>query len=124
MASSVPLADLQRQLAASLAGRGDAPAGLDPAEIDRARRSLESKRRRAAGHLLPRLHQALGDAWAARFHQHATAYVPTGMLHHVDDAWELAATLRRHPDRRVAHAAHDDLVMLRLRYRRNRRGGA
>lgn len=118
------LADLQKQLAASLAGQGETPAGLEETAVERARRSLESKRRRAAAHLLPRLRTALGDAWNLRFHEHATAYNPTGMLHHVDDAWELAETLRRHPDQEVARAAHDDLMMLRLRYRRDRRSGA
>lgn len=116
------LADLQKQLAASLAGQGETPAGLE--DVDRARRSLESKRRRAAAQLLPRLRQALGDAWLACFHEHAAAYNPTGMLHHVDDAWELAEALRRHPDLQVARAAHDDLVMLRLRYQRDPRSGA
>ena len=118
------LADLQKQLAASLAGQGETPPGLEETTVDRARRSLESKRRRAAAHLLPRLRAALGDAWKAHFHEHAAAYNPTGMLHHVDDAWELAETLRRHPDRQVAWAAHDDLVMLKLHYQRDRRAGA
>ena len=118
------LADLQKQLAASLAGRGETPAGLEETAVDRARRSLESKRRRAAAHLLPRLRTALEDAWNPRFHEHAAAYNPTGMLHHVDDAWELAETLRRHPDLQVARAAHDDLLMLKLCYQRDRRSGA
>jgi hypothetical protein len=120
----VSLADLQKQLAASLTGRGETPAGLEETAIDRARRSLQSKRRRAAAHLLPRLRTALGDTWNVCFHEHAAAYNSTGMLHHVDDAWELAETLRRHPDLQVARVAHDDLMMLRLRYRRNRRSGA
>jgi hypothetical protein len=46
------------------------------------------------------------------------------MLHHVDDAWELAETLEHHPAPQVAQAAHDDLVMLKLRYQRNPRAGA
>jgi hypothetical protein len=120
----VSLADLQKQLAASLTGRGETPAGLEETAVERARRSLESKRRRVAAHLLPRLRQALGDAWLACFHEHAAAYNPTGMLHHVDDAWELAETLRRHPAPPVARAAHDDLLMLKLRYKRDRRSGA
>lgn len=118
------LADLQKQLAASLAGQGETPAGLEETAVDRARRSLESKRRRVAAHLLPRLRTALGDAWNPHFHEHAAAYNPTGMLHHVDDAWELTEMLRRHPDLQVARAAHDDLVMLRLRYQRDRHAEA
>lgn len=118
------LADVQRQLAASLAGSGPAPTGLDEGAVERTRRSLEAKRRRAAGHLLPRLRSTLGDGWAASFHEHAGRYNPAGMLHHVDDAWELAEALLRHPDPQVACAAHDDLVGLRLRFERDRRAGA
>lgn len=118
------LADLQKQLAASLAGHGETPDGLEEAAVARARRSLESKRRRAAAHLLPRLRAALGDTWRPRFHEHAASYNPAGMLHHVDDAWELAEALRRDPNRQVARAAHDDLVTLKLRYQRDRHAEA
>ncbi|HEX3554844.1 MAG TPA: hypothetical protein VIA62_16600 [Thermoanaerobaculia bacterium] len=116
-----PLADLQRDLAAALAGRGPGPAGMEPGTLERARRSLQSKRRRAAGHLLPRLRQALGSAWAGRFGEHAEGYTPAGLLYHVDDAWELAATLARDPDPGIAAAARDDLVALRLRWTRRPR---
>lgn len=118
------LRDVQNRLAASLAGREPAPAGLDEGAVERARRSLEAKRRRAASHLLPRLRNAMGDGWLARFREHAARYNPAGLLHHVDDAWELAEELLRHPDAQVACAAHDDLVVLRLRYERDRRAGA
>ncbi|HBL27497.1 MAG TPA: hypothetical protein DD490_11735 [Acidobacteria bacterium] len=118
------LDDLQRRLALSLAGRGPAPAGLDENTLDRARHSLEAKRRRAAATLLPRLRTALGETWGASFHDHAVRYNPTGLLHHVDDAWELAETLLHHPAPQVACAAHDDLVSLRLRFERDRRPGA
>lgn len=118
------LGEMQRLLAASLAGNGPAPAGLDAAAVDRARRGLEAKRRRAAAHLLPRLRSALGESWGARFQEHARRYNPSGMLHHVDDAWELAETLLRHPETPVACAAHDDLVSLRLRFERDEHGGA
>ena len=124
MDRAISLGEMQRRLAASLAGNGPAPAGVDEGAVDRARRGLEAKRRRAAAHFLPRLRSALGDAWAARFHEHARRYNPAGMLHHVDDAWELAETLLRHPDPQVACAAHDDLVSLRLRFERDRRAGA
>ena len=124
MPSGTSLGEMQRRLAASLAGKGPAPAGLDEGTVDRARRGLESKRCRAAAHLLPRLRSTLGDAWTARFHEHARRYNPTGMLHHVDDAWELAETLLHHPDPPVVCAAHDDLVSLRLRYERDRQVGA
>jgi hypothetical protein len=115
------LAEIQRRLASSLAGREDAPAGLDPEEIERARNALESKRRQAAGHLLPRLRTALGTDWSRRFHEHARGYVPTGNLHHVDDAWELAATVLKEGDPELAPAAHDDLLALRLRWVRDPR---
>lgn len=118
------LAEVQSRLAASLAGSGPAPEGLEEGAVERTRRSLEAKRRRAAGHLLPRLRSALGDGWAVRFHEHAVRYNPAGMLHHVDDAWELAEALLRHPDPQVACAAHDDLVCLRLRFERDRRAVA
>jgi hypothetical protein len=118
------LADLQRSLAAGLAGRGGGPEGLDEGTLDRARRSLESKRRRAAGHLLPRLRAALGTAWAGRFGEHAARYTPTGLLYHVDDAWELAGSLVHDPDPHIAAAARDDRVALRLRWIRRRQTGA
>jgi hypothetical protein len=83
--------------------------------------TLEAKRRRAAGHLLPRLRNSLGaKAWVTLFHEHAAAYTPAGMLHHVDDAWAFAESIERttqDPD--VYLAAQDDLVSLRLRYVRD-----
>ncbi|HEV2845542.1 MAG TPA: hypothetical protein VG477_11895 [Thermoanaerobaculia bacterium] len=84
------LEDLQRNLAASLAGGRRAPDGVDPKALERTRAALESKRRQAARRLLPRLHAALGPDWSRRFHQHAGIYSPAGMRHHVDDAWAFA----------------------------------
>ncbi|HEX7180845.1 MAG TPA: hypothetical protein VF756_03320 [Thermoanaerobaculia bacterium] len=118
------LDEVQRNLAASLTGRTAPVEGLDPEALDRARRGLEVKRRQAAAHLLPRLRGALGTAWPTRFREHAERYTPSGMLHHVDDAWELAETMLRSLDPRIACAAHDDLVSLRLRFTRDRRAGA
>lgn len=118
------LADLQRHLAVGLAGRGPGPAGMDREILERARRSLESKRRRAASHLLSRLRKALGNAWKKRFSEHAARYTPSGLLYHVDDAWELAEISTRSSDREIAAAARDDLVMLRLRWVRRREAGA
>lgn len=117
------LADLQRRLAAGLTGRGPGPEGMDPATLERARRGLESKRRRAAAHLLPRLQAALGAGWKDRFAEHAGRYVPSGLLYHVDDAWELAEALGRSPDPETARAARDDLAALRLRWVRGREAG-
>lgn len=120
----MPLADLQRDLAASLAaGARHAPEGLDATALGRARRALESKRRRAARHLLPRLHAALGDRWEERFHAHASRYTPAGLLHHVDDAWEMAETIARE-DSALRNAALDDLLGLRLRWTRDRKADA
>jgi len=118
------LAELQRHLAAGLAGRGPGPEGMDREALERARRGLESKRRRAASHLLPRLRAALGSGWTDRFAAHAARYTPSGLLYHVDDAWEMAATLVRSQDQRIAAASRDDLVMLRLRWVRRREMGA
>lgn len=118
------LADLQKSLAARLAGGGPAPEGLAEGAVERTRRALVAKRRQAAAHLLPRLRAALGPAWAERFGLHAAGYTPCGLLHHVDDAWELAETVARAQDRRLATAAHDDLAILRLRYARSRSDGA
>ena len=118
------LAEFQKELAASLAGRQPVPEGVDPEALARTRGSLEAKRRRAAGHLLPRLRTVLGPSWAARFQEHAERYIPMGMLHHVDDAWELAETVEREAhgrDPKLWRAAHDDLVSLRLRYVRDSR---
>lgn len=120
----MPLADLQRELAASLAaGARNAPEGLDATALARARRALEAKRRRAARHLLPRLCSALGDRWEKRFHAHASRYAPAGLLHHVDDAWELAETIARE-DPTLRSAALDDLLGLRLRWTRDRKADA
>jgi hypothetical protein len=118
------LAEFQKELAASLTGRQPVPEGVDPEAVARTRGALEAKRRRAAGHLLPRLRTILGPAWVERFHEHAELYIPMGMLHHVDDAWELAETLERQAhgrDPKLWRAAHDDLVSLRLRYVRDTR---
>ncbi|HSS48483.1 MAG TPA: hypothetical protein VLX28_06015 [Thermoanaerobaculia bacterium] len=116
----MPLAELQSSLAAALAGRGPGPEEMDAATLERARRSLESKRRRVAAHLLPRLRGVLGLSWAGRFGEHAAEYVPAGLLYHVDDAWELAAKLARKSDPGIAAAARDDLIALRLRWTRRR----
>jgi hypothetical protein len=118
------LAELQRDLAAGLAGRGPGPEGMDREALERARRSLESKRRRAASHLLPRLRAALETGWKERFAAHATRYTPSGLLYHVDDAWEMAESAAQDPDRGIAAAAQDDLVTLRLRWVRRREAGA
>lgn len=120
----MPLADLQRELAASLAaGARYAPEGLDATALGRARRALESKRRQAARHLLPRLRAALGECWEERFHAHASRYAPAGLLHHVDDAWEMAEGIARE-DPVLRSAALDDLLSLRLRWTRNRKEDA
>lgn len=118
------LDELQRNLAASLTGRRADPEGCDPRALDRARAALESKRRRAAGYLLPLLRAALGEDWSRRFHEHARAYNPAGMLHHVDDAWELASAILREGAPRLSSAAHDDLVSLRLRWVRDGKADA
>lgn len=118
------LADLQRHLAASLAGQGPGPEGMDREVLERARRSLESKRRRAASHLLPRLHETLGITWKDRFAEHAARYVPCGLLYHVDDAWEWAQALATSKDRSIKAAARNDLVALRLRWVRGRESEA
>jgi hypothetical protein len=51
-------------------------------------------------------------------------YTPSGLLYHVDDAWEMAEILVHSQDRGIAVAARDDLVMLRLRWVRRREAGA
>jgi hypothetical protein len=114
------LAELQRDLAAGLAGRGPGPEEMDRGVLERARRGLESKRRRAASPLLPRLREALGDPWPERFAEHAACYTPSGLLYHVDDAWELAEVLSRDPDRELSTAAREDLALLCLRWVRRR----
>ncbi len=122
------LADLQKSLAAGLlSAHHPAPEGLAEAAVARSRRALIAKRRQAVAHLLPRLRAALGTAWNDRFVRHAETYAPSGLLHHVDDAWQLAATVVHDSgtaDRPLAAAARDDLVLLRLRYARDRKAGA
>lgn len=120
---SAALAELQRRLAAALTGTGPGPEGMEPAVLERARRSLVAKRQRAAAHLLPRLLEALGERWPERFAAHAERYTPLGLLYHVDDAWELADALARGDEREIARAARDDLVGLRLRWVRERGAG-
>jgi hypothetical protein len=70
---SPSLADLQRALAARLAGRTQAAsaAALPDRQLDRARRALVHKRQRAVMQLLPRVSVALGADYAARFAAHA-----------------------------------------------------
>jgi hypothetical protein len=116
------LGEVQRDLAVRLTNRQPAPEGFDSGAFAWAQDGLEAKRRRAAGHLLPRLRNALGAAWGPRFHEHTERYSPKGMLHHVDDAWAFAEAIEREsldPDLRLA--AQDDLVSLRLRYVRDPR---
>ena len=83
--------------------------------------TLETKRRRAAGHFLPRLRNSLGaQAWVTLFHEHLARYAPAGMHHDVDDAWAFAESIERTAqDPNVCLAAQDDLVSLRLRYVRD-----
>lgn len=83
--------------------------------------AVEAKRRRAAGHLLPRLRSCLGaQAWVTLFHEHVARYAPAGMLDHVDDAWAFAESIERtNLDPDVCRAAQDDVVSLRLRYVRD-----
>lgn len=118
----MPLADLQRDLAARLAGR-EVPGSLDSPALASTRRSLLAKRRQAARHLLPRLRNALGKRWEERFHAHASHYNPTGLQHHVDDAWEMAETIAREHTA-LRSAALDDLLALKLRWVRNRKADA
>jgi hypothetical protein len=114
------LGDLQRD-SVRLASHQPAPDGFDTGAFAWAQGALEAKRRRAAGHLLPRLRNILGaQAWVTLFHEHVALYTPAGMLHHVDDAWAFAESVERttqNPD--VYLAAQDDLVSLRLRYVRD-----
>ena len=115
------LGDLQRDSVRLASLPPPAPEGFDTGAFAWAQGALEAKRRRAAGHLLPRLRNSLGvQAWVNLFHEHIATYTPAGMLHHVDDAWAFAESIERttlHPD--VHLAAQDDLVSLRLRYVRD-----
>jgi hypothetical protein len=114
------LGDLQRG-SVGLASRQPTPGSFDTGAFAWAQDGLEVRRRRAAGHLLPRLRNSLGaKAWVTLFHEHVARYIPAGMLHHVDDAWAFAESIERttqEPD--VYLAAQDDLVSLRLRYVRD-----
>ncbi|MEA2560649.1 MAG: hypothetical protein QOH06_2153 [Acidobacteriota bacterium] len=109
------LGDLQRESAIGLAG------SFDTGAFAWAQGTLEAKRRRAAGHLLPRLRNSLGaQAWVTLFHEHMARHTPAGMLQHVDDAWAFAESIERTTqDPSVYLATQDDLVSLRLRYVRD-----
>jgi hypothetical protein len=119
------LADLQRALATGLAGRvsphGKSPVELPDRQLDRARRALVNKRQRAIVHLLPKVSAALGADCGTRFAAHAVTYIPRGLLQHVDDAWAFALACAEDTDATVRRAAHDDLVWLRVRWRRDPR---
>jgi len=118
--SSNALAEFERRLAASLAGRGEPPPGCDPEAVAHARIALVAKRRQVAVHLLRRTVAVLGEGWVERFGEHARSYLPQGLLYHVDDAWALARELvTTASSREVRRAAHADLVALRLRYARD-----
>lgn len=110
------LGDLQRDLTVESAVHS-----FDTGAFAWAQDALEATRRRAAGHLLPRLRNSLGaKAWVTLFHEHMARYTPAGMLHHVDDAWAFAESSERTiQDRDVCLAVQDDLVSLRLRYVRD-----
>jgi hypothetical protein len=115
------LGDLQRDLAFSLINRQPALPGYDSGAFAWAD-TPEAPRRRAAGHLLPRLRNALGVSWFQRFREHAERHVPAGSLQHVDDAWAFAETIERETrDPNLRRSAQDDLVALRLRYVRDPR---
>lgn len=117
------LAELQRQLAASLMQGAPAPGGCDPAAVTRTARALVRKRRDAVRRLVPALWTALAGQADAAFARHAAAYRPAGALLHIDDAWAFAETHRRSPFGPVRRAARDELTRLRLHFiRRHRRG--
>lgn len=118
-----PLLEIQRALAASLTGQAAPPSPFDAEQVIAAARSLVYKRRRAAGHLLAETRRALGEGWAPSFEAHARAYVPTGLLYHVDDAWEFARIQSRNADAGIREAARADLRRLGRRYRRSSRRG-
>lgn len=118
-----PLLEIQRALAASLTGGAPSPSLFDAEQVTSAALSLVSKRRRAAGHLLTETRRALGERWRASFAAHARAYAPTGLLYHVDDAWEFARIHCRNPERGIREAARTDLRRLGLRYWRSSRRG-
>src|SRR5688572_22678346 len=117
------LGELQRSLADSLAAPAqvvaERPGSLSgDGAIRRARSALIDKRARAAARLLPRCRAVLADSWRQRFAHHASVYAPCGLLYHVDDAWALALSLTTADHAALRRAAHDDLVSLRLQWKR------
>jgi hypothetical protein len=115
------LAELQAGLASRLTG--DPAAEADP-RLRLAARALVQKRMRAVGQLLPRTRREAGPEWAPLFSAHATAYVPCGLLYHVDDAWEFARAQCNSSNRRIRHAARLDLASLNLTFARSAARGA
>ena len=71
MPADPPLAALQAELVAALAGRVDPPTGFDAARIRATAVSLASKRRRAVARAWPGIATALGDHYAERFDAYA-----------------------------------------------------
>jgi hypothetical protein len=67
---------------------------------------------------LPRTRVALEESWDHEFDLHVAEYTPLGPNLVVDDAWAFAERCQRRGHRDVARAAHDDLLLLRLRYHR------
>jgi hypothetical protein len=82
-----------------------------------------TKRRRAVADVLPRLRRTLGSAWEATFALHASGYSPSGTRLILDDAWEFAdRCARAESAAEVREAGLDDLMDLRLKYRRTAPG--
>ncbi|MEX2282520.1 MAG: hypothetical protein WEE89_08550 [Gemmatimonadota bacterium] len=115
------LAELQASLAQRLTG--DPAAETDPT-LSRAARALQHKRMRAVAQLLPRTRKVAGPEWSQLFSQHAAGYTPSGLLYHVDDAWEFGLAQARSSNRAIRRAARLDLAWLNLRFARSPNRGA
>jgi hypothetical protein len=115
------LAELQASLAQRLTG--DPAAETDP-HLSRAARALQHKRMRAVAQLLPRTRKAVGPDWSRWFSQHAARYTPSGLLYHVDDAWEFCLAQAGSSNRAIRRAAQIDLAWLNLRFDRSVDRGA
>lgn len=65
------LAEQQAMLVGALVNRGAPPAAMDPARVSLTARTLLNKRSRAVEKALPRMAEAMGDQFAARFQAYA-----------------------------------------------------
>jgi hypothetical protein len=114
------LAESQAALARALAQGEAVPAGFDVERVHETARALVSKRRRWVERSWPRLAEALGDSFRARFETWARVHPMELEASPLADGRRFAGSLLstgEFPDE-----AHDELLTFEVRYRLTERG--